>query len=449
MHDAPSLLASLPFALLLGAIAVLPLIPRTAHWWERNRSKLLVSLILGALVVVHYAARGWGYHGSAPGGSAVVAVLEHALLRDYLPFLILLFSLYVIAGGIRVDGDLRATPSVNTAILAIGAVAASFVGTTGASMVLIRPLLQTNSERRRVTHTVVFFIFLVSNVGGCLLPIGDPPLFMGYLQGVPFFWTLRLVLPWLFASTVLLVVYYAWDRRVYRGESVEAIAADRSTLVLPRLTGRWNFLWLGGVVATVALVVPGEAIPGTDIVPRDFVREAILLGFTGLSLLTTPRGLRSETSFGYGPIVEVACLFLGIFLTMQPALEILQAKGPSLGLDSPASFFWATGGLSGVLDNAPTYLAFLEVAKTLPPRSGAAVVQLLGDGAVDSGRLAAISLGAVFLGAMTYIGNGPNLMVKAIAESRGVTMPSFFGYVVYSLAILLPVLMATAWLFVR
>jgi Na+/H+ antiporter NhaD/arsenite permease-like protein len=447
-HPIPSPLAAAPFAILLGAVAALPLIPAAAHWWEHNRSKLLASLGLGAVVLGHYAFRGWGFHEAAPGPATVVAVLEHAILRDYLPFVVLLFSLYVIAGGLWVEGDIRARPIVNVGFLGFGALLASFIGTTGASMILIRPLLQTNGGRTRVTHTLVFFIFLVSNVGGCLLPIGDPPLFLGYLQGVPFLWPLRLVWPWLFTVAVLLAIYYAWDRFAFRREPPEAIAAEEASYMPPRLGGKRNLAWLAGVVLTVALVVPGRPFAGTAWVVPDLVREAILLALTGLSVVTTPRGLRILSGFDLGPILEVACLFLGVFLTMQPALEILQARGSGLGLGSPASFFWATGGLSGVLDNAPTYVVFLEVAKTLPARAGAGVVRLIDGSAVDEGRLAAISLGAVFAGALTYIGNGPNLMVKSIAESRGRAMPSFFGYLGYSLVVLLPVFAAATLLFV-
>ena len=445
----PSLLMTAPFAILLAMIAALPLIPATAHAWERNRLKLMASLILSAVVLGHYAFRGWGFHHASAGGASVVSVLDHAVLKDYIPFVVLLFSLYVIAGGLWIEGDIRALPSVNTGFLALGAVLASFVGTTGASMILIRPLLQTNSERTRVRHTVVFFIFLVSNIGGCLLPIGDPPLFMGYLQGVPFLWTLRLAPPWLFTVCVVLAIYYVWDWIAYRREPAEAIAFDNATYVPPRLGGKRNLLWLIGVVLTVALIVPGRPIPSTSIIAPDYVREAILLGLAGLSLMSTPRGLRLRTGFTYGPIIEVACLFLGIFVTMQPAIEILQSRGRELGLDTPASFFWATGLLSGLLDNAPTYIVFLEIAKALPARVGTGIVGLIAGGSVDEGRLAAISLGAVFLGAMTYIGNGPNLMVKSIAESRGVPMPGFFGYIGYSLAVLLPVFIAVALIFVR
>ncbi len=446
--DAPSAFLALPFAALLGAIAVLPLVPAAAHAWERNRSKLLASLVLGAVVLLHYAWRGWGYHGAEAGGRSVLAVLEHAVLRDYVPFLVLLFSLYSIAGGLWIEGDLRARPAVNVAFLAVGAVAASLVGTTGASMILIRPLLQTNSGRTHVRHTVIFFIFVVSNVGGCLLPIGDPPLFLGYLQGVPFFWTLRLFGPWLFTVSLLLAIYYAWDVVAYRREPAEAIAAEAAKYVPPRLGGKRNLAWIALAVLTVALVVPGRALPGTSVAAPPFLREAILLALAGLSALTTPPGLRILTGFTLAPMAEVACLFLGIFVTMQPTLEILRARGRDLGIESPRAFFWMTGGLSGLLDNAPTYVALLEVARSLPARAGVEVVGLIGDGTVDSGRLAAISLGSVFLGAMTYIGNGPNLMVKSIAESRGVAMPSFFGYAGYSLVVLLPVLALAASLFV-
>ena len=445
----PSPFVAAPFVILLAMIAVLPLIPATHHWWEQNRSKLMASLVLGAIVLGHYAFRGWGYHHSAAGWPAVVAVIRHSILQDYVPFVTLLFSLYVIAGGIWIEGDIRALPRINTSFLAFGALIASLVGTTGASMILIRPLLQTNQGRTRVRHTVVFFIFLVSNIGGCLLPIGDPPLFMGYLQGVPFLWTLRLWGPWLFTTLVVLAIYYVWDTIAYRREPAEAITMDNASYDPPRLGGKRNLVWLGGVVLTVALVVPGQRIAGTEVVTLSHVREVILLALAGLSILTTPRGLRILTGFTYGPVIEVACLFLGIFLTMPPAIEILQARGNGLSLDQPSSLFWAVGGLSSVLDNAPTYLVFLEIAKTMPARAGMALVTLGGGGAVDNGRLVAISLGAVFLGAMTYIGNGPNLMVKAIAESRGVKMPSFLGYLGYSVAVLLPVFVLVALLFVR
>ncbi len=446
MHGVPPLFWALPFASLLLCIALLPLIGKTSHWWEQNTNKLVVGLVLGGLVLFHYATRDFGHHGAAPGLPSVQSVLEHALLRDYVPFIVLLFSLYVVSGGIQLTGDLQARPAVNTAFLAIGAGLASFVGTTGASMVLIRPLLQTNSERRHVKHTVIFFIFLVSNIGGTLLPIGDPPLFLGYLQGVPFLWTLNLAAPWLFCVVSLLAVYYVWDRRAYRHESAADLAADLRGFRPLRIRGGINLLWLVGVVLSVALIVPGRTFPGTSMIVRNFVREAVMLGMAGLSLATTPRGLRREVEFNYHAILEVAALFLGIFLTMQVPIEILQARGAELGLTDPAQFFWATGLLSSFLDNAPTYLVFLETGKALPAAETAHLVKLTA-GALPTDILAAISLGAVFMGANSYIGNGPNFMVKSIAEQRGVRMPGFFGYMVYSSLILLPLFVVVTVLF--
>ncbi len=444
----PHLLWVTPFATLILAIAVLPLVPVAHHWWERNEIKLALGLTLGGMVLVHYAVRGYGYHGAGPGVPTVLAVLEHALLRDYVPFIVLLSGLFVISGGIQIKGDLRASPALNTALLGIGAVMASLIGTTGASMILIRPLLQANRDRQHVRHTVVFFIFLVSNIGGCLLPTGDPPLFLGYLNGVPFPWTLGLVGPWLLAVPSLLGVYYAWDSLAFRRESAESLADDvrhRSPL---RLHGAINLLWLLGVILAVGLVVPGRPWPGTDLVVVDYAREAILIALSGLSLATTPVGLREETEYSNAAIIEVACLFAGIFLTMQVPIEILQSRGASLGLTTPAHFFWATGFLSSFLDNAPTYLVFFETAKTMPTRSGSVLVPLL-DGSIRHDLLAAVSLGAVFMGANSYIGNAPNLMVKLIAEQRRVEMPGFFGYMAYSGVVLIPLFVLVEFLFLE
>jgi Na+/H+ antiporter NhaD/arsenite permease-like protein len=442
----PHVLWSTPFVLLLLAIALFPVVPAAHHWWERNSIKFVVGLALSAVVLTHYGLRDYGAHGAPPGAATVVAVLEHAILRDFVPFLILLFSLYVIAGGFQIKGDLNATPRVNTAMLASGAVLASLIGTTGASMVLIRPLLQTNRDREHVRHTVVFFIFLVSNIGGCLLPLGDPPLFLGYLNGVPFGWTLSLIGPWLFCVGVLLAVYYVWDVVAYRRESQVHLSADVRHLSPLRLHGTINLLWLLGVVLAVALIVPGRPLLGTDIVVRDFARESVLLSLAGLSLATTPRGLRKDTEFSHAAIIEVACLFFGIFLTMQVPIEILQARGAELQLTSPLHFFWATGVLSSFLDNAPTYVVFFETARALPAQSHSSLLSLF-DGAIRPDLLAAISLGAVFMGANTYIGNAPNMMVKLIAEQRRVKMPSFFGYMLYSGIVLVPLFALTSLLF--
>jgi Na+/H+ antiporter NhaD/arsenite permease-like protein len=376
--------------------------------------------------------------------------VKHAVLDEYVPFIVLLFSLYVIAGGLRLRGDLLALPAVNMSFLLIGGLMASLIGTTGASMVLIRPLLQTNRDRKHVAHTIVFFIFIVSNVGGTLLPIGDPPLFLGYLKGVPFFWTLRLALPWLVCLGVLLGVYYIWDRFVAFPREPEAILRTELEHYRPiRVDGRINLLWLGGVVAAVAWLVPGKPLAGTAWRVPDYLRELVLLAFALLSLATTPRGLRRDVAFTYEAILEVAALFLGIFLTMQVPIEILQARGRSLGLTAPIHFFWSTGLLSSFLDNAPTYVVFLETARSVAAPAGTALVELQSGGPIAENLLAAVSLGAVFMGANTYIGNGPNFMVKSIAESHGVRMPGFFGYMLYSVAILIPLFVAIGWLFLR
>lgn len=459
-----------PFVVLLLAIAILPLGRRTAHWWESNANKLLVAAALGSITLGYYAGRGFGTvvhdpfavralraagmgvatHGehsvSGSGSAAAAGALANALM-EYTPFIILLFSLYTICGGIAVRGDIPAHPTTNTVFLAIGGLLASFVGTTGASMLLIRPLLQINSERRRVAHTVVFFIFIVSNIGGCLLPIGDPPLFLGYLRGVPFLWTLKLWKEWAFLLGVLLAVYWAWDWRLYRREPAGAIVRDETQVQRIRVLGLRNFLWLGGLVACVGFLDPSKPVYGTTFVPPVFLREGVLLGLVGVSLATTPHGLRHANRFNYTAIIEVACLFIGIFLTMQVPIEILNARGASLGLSRPWHFFWATGGLSSFLDNAPTYVVFFETANALTHAAGPGIFRLLDGNFIRTDLLTAISLGAVFMGANTYIGNGPNFMVKSIAEQAGVRMPSFFGYMAYSGAILLPLFVVVTLLF--
>ena len=441
-HGAPPMwwLGSLPFVGMLGCIAVLPLMKSTHHWWESNLNRFGVAMIFAALTVVYYViARGLG---------SVATVLEHAILAEYIPFIVLLFCLYVISGGISLSGDLAARPATNTAFLAVGALIASFVGTTGASMLLIRPLLQTNSERRHVVHTVVFFIFLVSNVGGCLLPIGDPPLFLGYLFGVPFIWTMGLWGPWLFCCVLLLGVYYIWDRIAYKRESAADIRRDETEKEPLRLRGVSNIFLLGGIVACVALVDPNKPLPFTDFTPFPFMRELLMLSLVWLSLRRTPKGVREYNQFNYTAILEVAALFIGIFIAMQVPIEYLSARGADLGVDTPWKFFWATGSLSSVLDNAPTYVVFFETARAMPAEAGAATVLLSTGGVITDAFLVAISLGAVFMGAMTYIGNGPNFMVKSIAEQSNVKMPSFFGFVFkYSIPVLIPIFLLVTLLF--
>ena len=441
----------LPFVSLLVAIALFPLFPRLAQWWERNRNKLLVSMMLALVVCGYYALRGYGFAGSAAGRYGMVGVLRHAIVGDYIPFIVLLFSLYTISGGIRLSGDIPAHPLTNCAFLLVGAVLASLIGTTGASMLLIRPLLEINGERRHVKHTVVFFIFLVSNIGGALLPVGDPPLFLGYLRGVPFLWTLRAAPAWAVATGIVLAVYYVLDTLAYRREAPADIQRDETIRPGLKLEGKRNLALLAGVVLAVGLLVPGQRLPGTGWgVPNVYLREIVLLGLAGISLALTPRRIHEENQFNFRAITEVACLFIGIFVTMQVPIEILKLKGEAMGITTPLGFFWASGGLSSFLDNAPTYVVFFELAGGLHPANMA----MLSPVATATGQIAvlnllAISCGAVFMGANTYIGNGPNFLVKSIAEHRGVKMPSFFGYMLYSGLILIPTFILISLVFFR
>ena len=440
---APSMWSIIPFAGLLLSIAILPLIHATEHWWESNRNRLAVALSFGAVTLAYYLL---GY-----GAEKVASILEHAVLAEYIPFIVLLFSLYVISGGISLKGDLAAHPGTNTAFLGVGAAIASFVGTTGASMLLIRPLLQTNSERKHVRHTVIFFIFLVSNIGGCLLPIGDPPLFLGYLKGVPFLWTMGLWPEWLVMCVILLAVYYVWDKIAYRNETPRDIILDETQRAKLKLSGKLNLLWLFGVLLCVALVKPGEEFLGLGFKPFPFMREVLMLGLTALSLKFTRKQIRADNEFNYHAILEVAALFIGIFICMQAPIEILRASGAALEplLSSPMRFFWATGVLSSFLDNAPTYVVFFETASTMTPEGATGTLALPGGGMIFQHMLVAISLGAVFMGAMTYIGNGPNFMVKSIAEQAGIRMPSFFGYMIYSCGILIPLFVIVTLIFLH
>jgi Na+/H+ antiporter NhaD/arsenite permease-like protein len=408
----PAAAWALPFAGLLLSIAVLPL--ATPHFWESNLHKLAVCALLGAPVLALYVR-------SHP------AALVHAA-GDYVSFIVLLGGLFVISGGVVLEGDLEATPRTNAAFLGLGALLASFIGTTGASMLLVCPLLQTNHERKHVAHTVVFFIFLVSNVGGCLTPLGDPPLFLGYLLGVPFTWTLRLFAPWLFTTGLVLGVYFLWDLRAHGREAKVDLARDSSEVRPLRIRGKENLVLLAGVLAAVAFL----AAP---------LREIVISGLAWLSLAGPDRGPRESNRFTFHPILEVAALFAGIFVTMLPALDLLRARGAGLGVREPWQFFWATGGLSSFLDNAPTYLTFLALAQGLGQPA-----EVVG---VPHATLTAISLGAVFMGANTYIGNGPNFMVRSIAEERGVRMPSFGRYMLYSGAVLIPVFGLVTLVFFR
>ena len=406
-----SLWAVVPFAGLLLSIALLPL--RAPHFWENHKNKALVAFLWSLPIAIFFLFQ-------AP----------HELIlsmKDYSSFLLLLAALYIISGGIVLKGDLKATPEVNTLFLLIGAVLANFIGTTGASMLLIRPLLQTNSERRHTIHVPIFFIFLVSNIGGSLTPLGDPPLFMGFIKGVPFLWTLRLFPMWAVMVGGVLLMFYLFDSYQYRKEECRDLIRDRRRIVPLHVTGTINFLWIAGVIAGMFLPFP--------------LREGVFILVSVMSLLTTKRQCRIDNKFTYSPILEVAILFAGIFVTMIPALLILNARGVELGIAQPWHFFWATGSLSSFLDNTPTYLAFFSLGQGLGLNG-----DVMG---IPSIFLKAISAGAVFMGANSYIGNGPNFMVKAIAEEYKLKMPSFFGYMAYSFAILIPLYIVVTLVFFR
>jgi Na+/H+ antiporter NhaD/arsenite permease-like protein len=435
----------LPFAGVLLSIALFPL--AAPAFWHHHFGKIAAAWALAFLVP--FALR------FGPG--AAFGSLVHAMLDEYVPFIVLLTALYTVAGGICLRGNLHGTPRLNTAILALGTLLASVMGTTGAAMLLIRPLLRANDNRRHVVHVVVFFIFLVANVGGSLSPLGDPPLFLGFLEGVSFFWTTtHLALPMLFVSGVLLAVFYALDSYYFhRREEERSPFLDPTPDSAPfRIDGKINFLLLAVVIALV--LMSGLWRPqvtfdvfGTHVALQNAVRDAALIGVTVLSLALTPRAARAGNDFNWAPIEEVAKLFAGIFVTIVPVITILRAgeAGAFAGLvhlvNDPSGqprdimYFWATGLLSSFLDNAPTYLVFFNLA-------GGDAQTLMTTGATT---LAAISAGAVFMGANTYIGNAPNFMVKAIAQSRGVRMPSFFAYLGWSGAVLLPLFAVTGWLF--
>jgi Na+/H+ antiporter NhaD/arsenite permease-like protein len=422
---------------MLLAVALFPLCLES--WFCRNRNKAIVSAVLGIPTVVFLVARF--------GGLGLETVADTA--AEYVSFIVLLFALFTISGGIYLTGNLIATPKVNLTFLATGAVLASLIGTMGASMVLIRPLLRANSERTHSRHTVIFFIFAVSNVGGLLTPLGDPPLFLGFLRGVPFGWTLKLWPQWLLVVGLVLLVYLALEYRYYRKEPAKARRMDVADYVPMRLKGSMNVVLLALVIVTVVfsdvLARAGEAIS------FPFVREVILVALALISVRFGPAGPRASNHFAWAPIVEVAVLFAGIFATMIPALQLLQAEGGSIGVTQPWAYFWASGGLSSFLDNAPTYLVFTSLAQG---QVGVATVGALtstqivpGLGLTPADLLAAVSCGAVMMGANSYIGNAPNFAVKAIAEHSGLRMPSFFGFMLYSLAVLIPIFLIVTAVF--
>ncbi|HEY6853656.1 MAG TPA: sodium:proton antiporter [Gemmatimonadales bacterium] len=430
------LVSALPFVALLLAIAIGPLV--APRWWHSNRNKALVALAL-SLPIVWYLV---------PDDVGRVVLAEKA--AEYVAFIVVIGALFVITGAIHIQGSLSGTPLVNTLLLAIGAVLANVLGTTGASILLIRPLLRANTSRRRKAHIVVFFIFLVANCGGLLTPIGDPPLLLGFLKGVPFQWTLRLWPQWLTVTLALLLVFNVWDQAVFGGET-ERVAAHEPL----RIRGAAAIAALLGVLVTI--IAAGQAAAVGHTWPSG-VREIVIIALAVTAFAATTREDRERNGFTFGPIVEVAVLFAAIFVTMAPVLEILNAwsegartvLGVRFGVHEPWQFFWSSGALSSVLDNAPTYLSFAASAAGLAGISPhGAYIGTLAAHAESARILVAISTGSVCMGAMTYIGNAPNFMVRAIAEESGVKMPSFFGYMAYSCGILLPIFVAMTWLFLR
>jgi Na+/H+ antiporter NhaD/arsenite permease-like protein len=415
-----------PFVLLLLSIAVLPLAAR--HWWHRNRNKaIVVALFVGPTVA-------YLLYVQLATGQAALPALAHEL-GQYASFILLLGSLYVVSGGIVLRGDLGPRPLTNLAFLAVGAVLANLIGTTGASVLLIRPLLRINRVRTNTAHLVVFFIFTVSNLGGLLTPLGDPPLFLGYLNGVPFSWTLSLWPEWLVANGLVLLIFLIWDTLAYRKEPIAPSLPARPDRQPLRLEGWINLLFLASILAAVLVQ--------TWLPP--FGGAAIMVAMGLLSLWLTPGLLRKANGFTWEPLSEVAILFAGIFVTMVPALALLSRHGKELGVSRPWEYFWLTGLLSSCLDNAPTYLTFATMAA-----GSTDFLRLVEDRVVGLDGphvLAAISCGAVFLGALTYIGNGPNFMVKAIAHEAGFPTPSFFGYLAWSSVILLPVFVLITFVF--
>ena len=403
-----SLFWVLPFAGLLLSIAIAPLV--SPHFWANHYGK--IAALFGAPVAAYFIFKD-----------------AHTVLHtgeEYVSFIILLGALFVISGGILVRGTIKGSPISNCVIILIGSVIANVLGTTGASMLLIRPIIRANRWRKSFSHVVIFFIFIVANIGGSLTPIGDPPLFLGFLKGVPFFWTLKhLVHLWAFEVGLVVAIFFVIDTIKYKKDLAlhgNELKEEKSRI---KLEGSYNFILLAAVLGAV-------------FVPPPF-REVIMVVATIISIKITPKQLRDENEFTYHPIEEVAKLFAGIFAAMIPALLILKARGSELGVTQTWQFFWATGSLSSFLDNAPTYLTFLSLAQGL-----GANPEVVG---IPTKLLVGISAGAVFMGANTYIGNAPNFMVKSIAEENDVKMPSFFGYMIYSVVILAPTFLIVTYLF--
>jgi Na+/H+ antiporter NhaD/arsenite permease-like protein len=436
------LIWALPFAGILLSIAAFPLL--APHFWEHHHGK--VAALWGALVAIPLFI-------AVESGTATHA-LAHTALLEYMPFILLLLALFTVAGGIVVAGNLHGSPAMNTLLLAIGTALASIIGTTGASMVMIRPAIRANDNRKHNVHVIVFFIFLVANIGGSLTPLGDPPLFLGFLRGVDFFWTTKHIFPeTLFTAGIVLAAFFILDTVIYRREGVKRKDPTPDNPV--RIKGGLNFVLIaviiGAILMSATLDLGSVSVLGVAIPLQDLLRDAIMIVVTAASLMATPEASHKANGFSWGPIMEVAVLFAGIFATIIPVLAMLRAgtagpfaplialvTGPN-GAPNNAAYFWLTGGLSSFLDNAPTYLVFFQMA-------GGDATRLMTEGALT---LAAISAGAVFMGANTYIGNAPNFMVYAIARQAGVKMPSFFGYMLWSGCVLIPTFILVTLVFFR
>lgn len=430
----------IPFVVMLLSIAIVPLV--APRFWGSNLNKFLFVVIVSVPATIMITRAGLGEN------------LKEQMFYDYIPFIALLAALYVVTGGIHIHYTTTPTPIVNTAIMFIGYGLASVVGTTGAAMLLIRPLLEINRNRKRKIHTILFFIAMVANCGGVLTPLGDPPLFLLYLRGADFAWFQTLLPQWAFVGSVLLVVYLIFDTYIWRTKEDRAslINTEESTeegadeSIRISFAGTVNLFFLSAILMAVAFLNPAK-IPSMAAEDAPwylrFVREIVLVVVMLLSLLFTRKSVRKKNHFSWEPISEVAILFIGIFITMTPALLYLNANASSLGITSPMQFFFASGSLSSVLDNAPTAVAFHTVAEGLPIVEGTKLIA-----GVPNPLLSAIALGSVLFGAMTYIGNGPNFMVKAVAENDGVRMPSFFGYIFkFSVIVLLPTYILMALIF--
>ncbi len=421
-----------PFVLMLLCIAVLPLLPKIGEWWEHNLHKLYVSLILGVPVAIWLCLHGMSHE------------LIHQMVFDYVPFILLLMALFVTTGGICIKGDLVAKPLTNTVILGIGWLLASFMGTTGAAMLLIRLVLQTISQRKYKMHTVLFFIAIVANCGGLLSPLGDPPLFLLFQKGASFMWWMQnMFLEWLVTGALLLLVYFLVDTYFYRKEPAENLAADVTEKVSLQFSGLINIVWLLCIIAST-MFINKTYIPamGAEDAPwyLRLLREWVFIAIIACSWFTTKKKARVDNNYSWTPILEVACVFVGIFATMTPALMYLEQMKETIQayISQPWQYVYCTGVLSAFLDNAPTAMVFNSMAPN-------------GDiiGLAADPFLKAISMGAVFFGALTYIGNGPNFMVKSIAEQEGIKMPSFFGYMIkFSLIVCLPIYVIVQLLFI-